>query len=237
MAQRDSYFISRLQSQTALFDPDTGQRLDLAQQVRRQCTTLKEYQWQIGQRVHLPVRVILRRVPDAVAQHRRRKAKQKARKQKKNCTTAYLTLLAFDLFITNVPASALESETVCLLYRVRWQAELQFKAWKSQLAVGVLGDWQVERVLCYLYAHFLGIVLLHLWLAPYRALPEGELSWTKAIQVLQKTLPALLDAISAHWEGVCRFFQRLDGDLQRFARKDKRRKSPSTFSRLLLVKP
>lgn len=237
LAQQRAYFVSRLQHQTAVFDPHTGERLNLAAQARGLRLDLSERIWLVGRKVRLPVRVIMRRVPRAVASERRRKARLKARKQGKTCTADHLTLLGWDIFITNVPLEWFSAEQVCLVYRIRWQIELHFKAWKSQLKLAAFGHWRTERVLCYLYARFIGILLLHQWLAPYRCLPHNLLSWVKAIQIVQMFVPSLLEAIRLHWRGLFRCFRQLKDDLDHFARQDKRLKSPSTFHRLLLVKP
>jgi hypothetical protein len=235
--QRGAYFVSRLQPQTALFDPHTGIRLDLAAHLRRLRLDWSEQPWLVGRNARLPLRVIMRRLPRRLASERRRKARLKAQQRGKTCSADQLTLLGWEVFITNVPLECLNPEQVCRLYGIRWQIELHFKAWKSQLKVAAFGPWRTERVLCYLYARFIVILLLHQWLAPYRCLPDGLLSWVKAIQLVQQSLPRLLDAIRHHWRGLEAFFRQLKADLSHFARQDKRCKSPSSFQRLLLVNP
>jgi hypothetical protein len=235
LQQQSAFFVCRLQSQTAIFDPNTGQRLWLHEIVKQQPFDQAEYQWQIGGRQQLAVRGILRRVPPAVADERRRKAKHKAHQQHKTCSQAYLTILEWDVFITNVPSDWLSAAHIPLVYDIRWQVELYFKAWKSQLQLNQIGNWRVERVLCYLYARFIAVVLTHTFLAPYWVMGQAELSLTKAIQVLQKRVGDLLGALRTSQAALMAYFSQWEADLRRYACKDRRRKSPSTYSRLLAL--
>jgi hypothetical protein len=231
---RQAFFTCRLQSQTAVYDRD-GQRLDLVALVHTLSAPVTEVPVSIGRTVRLPVRLLIQPVPQAVADERRRKAKAKARRQKKTCSAAYLILLGFNLFITNIPADWVAAADILALYRLRWQIELIFKAWKSQLALPHLGHWRPERVFCQLYARFLGIVLCHWWVAPYRFQALPELSFAKALPLIRDYLPRLR-RIMAHptWRGLLTLLQQLKEDFFRFARKDRRKKSPSTLARLLL---
>jgi hypothetical protein len=234
LADKDAFFLCRLQSQTAIFDPASGQRLALDAYVRHLKTDCHEQVWHIGARQKLPLRVILRRLPPSIAAQRRRKAKQKARRQHKHCTQAYLTLLGWDIFITNLPSDWLSADQVLLLYRIRWQVELYFKAWKSQLHLAHLDNWRIERVLCYLYARFIGVVLVQALFAPFRIMEQVEMSLTKAIQLIQKSIPDRLTCLRRQ-SSLVGVLRRLKSDFWRFARKDQRSKSPSTYARLLAL--
>jgi hypothetical protein len=236
LAQADAYFISRLQTQTALYPAaDAPRALDLLALLRAQSSSQGELRVYLGRRVRLPVRLVFARLPPAVVAERRRKARAKARKHGQTCSQRHLALLAWALFITNVPADWLEAEQLLLVYRVRWQAELIFKLWKSQAKLKHIGNWKPARVLCQLYARLLGVVVFHWLVAPWRFCPRAELSLPKAFRVLQRYALRLLDAIAAAWRSVPDLLQRMTDDFLRFAPKNARQKSPSTYQLLLLA--
>ena len=85
------------------------------------------------------------RVPQEVADRRRQKAKDKAKSKGRTPSQAYLALLDWTLFVTNVPAEMLSGQQVATLYRVRWQVELVFKLWKSYCLLALPGSWQEFR--------------------------------------------------------------------------------------------
>ncbi len=135
--------------------------------------------------------------------------------------------------MTNVPAAWLSPEQVALIYRVRWQIELVFKLWKSQAKMKLIGHWRIERVLCQFYARLLGVILFQWLTAAHRFLATGELSLPKAFDILRRHTTRLLAAMIDHWHDVPVVLEKIIRDFQRFALKNKRRKSLSTYQLLL----
>jgi hypothetical protein len=236
IARAGAYFLSRLQLQTALYaHPQAVQPLDLYQVLTALPDTLGELTVYMKAEQPVKVRLIYSRLPQTVVTERRRKARANARRRGETCTQRHLELLAWALFISNVPAEWLSSEQVLLVYRVRWQIELVFKIWKSQAHLDYLGAWGLERVLCQFYAHLLGLICFHGWVAPYRILLSEEVSLVKAFALVQRYALRLVDAIAHHWRGVATLLAKLTEDFQRFALKTPRRKSPSTYQLLVLA--
>jgi hypothetical protein len=58
---------------------------------------------------------------------------------------------------------------------------------------------------------------------------------TKAFQVFQRHTQQLAQAMLAGWRGMAAVLDKMTGDLLRFACKDKRRKSPSSFHAFILA--
>ena len=87
----------------------------------------------LGAKERVAARLIASRVPEAIVNERRRKARKNAKKKGDTPSQAHLTLLAWNLFITNVPPTIWKTETVLKVYPLRWQIELIFKSWKSYL--------------------------------------------------------------------------------------------------------
>jgi len=126
----------------------------------------------LGARQRLPCRLVAVRVPQEVADRRRQKAIDNARRKGRTPSKAYLALLDWTIFVTNAPAEMLAVPQVVALYRVRRQVELVFKLWKSYCGLGRIAGRRRERVLTELYAKMIGIVLIHFLIAPLR-MPAG----------------------------------------------------------------
>jgi hypothetical protein len=161
IAAAQAYFLSRLNHQTTLEEIVGGRRqpLDLPRRLAPETRALLEKSVVIGARERVAARLIAVRMPEAIVNERRRQARAVAKKRGYTPSHAYLTLLAWNLFITNVPAPVWPSQTVALAYSLRWQVELVFKAWKSHLHLATLTTTTMQSTLCYLYGRMLLIVV------------------------------------------------------------------------------
>ena len=167
--------------------------------------------------------------PSHASAYTSRETRPIAQRRTKTYSQAYLTLLEWTILITQVPASQLSFEQVMALYPIRWQIELVFKLWKSHARLASVGAWRPQRVLCHLYARLVALVLFHWLVAPWRFGAWGELSLTKAFQVLRRYPFRLAQAIVKGWQGMAAVLEKMTSDFLRFACKDKRQKSPSSF--------
>jgi DDE family transposase len=145
------------------------------------------------------IRLLASRVPETVVNERRRKARQAARKRGYTPSQAHLTLLAWNLFITNVPHSVWTPATVCRAYSLRWQADLVFKSWKSDLPLATVPTQTQEPTRCYLYGRLMLIVLAYalcpaLRTALWNCQPR-ELSFLKLLGYLQALADRWLQAL------------------------------------------
>ena len=232
------YFLSRLQAQIGLYqqveDSETVNLLAYVNQLP-ESISMGECDLYLGQQTKIPVRVIYYRLPPPVAEERRRKAKKAAKKRGKTCSQESLDRLDWMFFITNAPASLLTTEQVHIVYRVRWQIEILFKVWKQEMDWGAMGNWRVSRILAQFYGRCLAIVLCHRLLEKYQPITDWELSWQKAYRRIKRKSGKLITIVRRNFWGIWTFLRELDRDLQRFARKNKRRKSLSTLDLLALV--
>lgn len=232
------YFLTRLQGQIGLYKNETDTKtVDLLAYVNQLPDSIQmgEQCLYLGQKVKLPVRVIYYRVPSAIAEERRRKAKKAARKRGKTCRQEVLDRLDWMFFITNVPDTWLTIEQIHMVYRVRWQIEILFKVWKQEMDWGAMGQWRVARILAQFYGRCLAIMLCHRLLEKYQEVDEWEISWQKAYQHIKHRCSKLITIVRRQFWGIQTFLQNLDRDLQRFACKNKRRKSPSTYDLLDMI--
>jgi hypothetical protein len=220
--QQGAFYVTRYQSQTAIYDDQTEERIDVLQALNATKEQRAELHVTLGERIRTPVRLIAQRLSPKLAASRRRKAKRKARKNGQTCSAAYLSLQSWDLYLTNLPPKW-TSQDIENLYTLRWQIELVFRSWKSQLRLAHFGPWRIERVLCQLYAHLIGCVLSHALTAQWRCRHETEYSPVKLLQLLQGYFLLLWNEVISPFP-FC-----LEEAFQYFARKDKRKKVPSSF--------
>jgi len=175
------------------------QRTELLSLLHGESRSLVEHLVYLGAGERLAVRLIAARVPEAVVNERRRKARATAKKRGYTPSQAHLTLLAWHLFITNVPSTVWTPMTICKAYSLRWQVELVFKSWKSDLHLTTLPTKTETPTLCYLYGRLLLIVLVYalcpalrtaLWIRQQR-----ELSFLKLVRYLQAFADRWLQAL------------------------------------------
>ncbi len=113
----------------------------------------------------LKVRLVIERVADEVAARRSRKQRRKQANQSSKARYRYKTsaikelLMEYNIFITNTTAGQLSPQQVQQYYRLRWQIELLFKAWKSVLELDKVGKMSIFRFECYLYSRLLVLLL------------------------------------------------------------------------------
>lgn len=233
--ERGVYFLTRLQGQLGLYESETASdKFDILRYVNGLPDTIHmgERTLYLGQKAKVPVRVVYYRVPPQVAAERRRKAKKAAKKRGETCSQQALDRLDWTFFITNAPSQCLTTEQIALVYRLRWQIEILFKVWKQEMDWAVMGHWRVARILAQFYGRCLAIMLCHQLLQQFQDTIDWEISWQKAYRHLKRRAEKLITLVRQNFLGIWIFLRNLDRDLRRFARKDKRRKSPSTYSLL-----
>ncbi len=123
IAAAQAYFLSRLNHQTTLREIVGGRQqiLNLANCLAQETCPLVEKAVVLGAYDRVPARLIAVRMPEAIVNERRRRAHAVAKKQGYAPSQAHLTLMAWNLFITNVPATVWSPKTVAVAYTLRWQ--------------------------------------------------------------------------------------------------------------------
>ena len=187
----------------------------------------------VGGKQQLHARLVARRVPQEVADQRRRRILQHAQYKQRVPSQAALALVNWNIVITNVPRSLLSLAEVMVVMRVRWQIELLFKAWKSY---GLVDAWRTERsarVLCEIYAKLLRLVFQQ-WILAASSWRDPERSRFKAVQLVAHGSRDLARA-NRDPHAFCQVLQEIAVTLQRWAKTNKRKKQPTTTQRLLAL--
>lgn len=168
IAAASAYFVCRLNHQTTLLEAgaDRVAPVELAGRLATVTRPLLEQPILIGAKEQVAARLIAAHVPEDVVNARRRTARKNAKKKGYTPSQAHLTLLAWNLFITNVPETIWQTATVLKVYPMRWQVELIFKSWKSYLHLASIKTTKKAPTLCYLYGRML-LILLNYALCPH----------------------------------------------------------------------
>lgn len=232
IAAAHAYFLSRLNHQTTLREVVSGrhQSLDLASCLARETHSVIEKAVVLGAYDRVSARLIAIRMPEAIVNERRRQAYAVAKKRGYTPSQAYLTLMAWNLFITNVPATVWPPKTVGIAYSLRWQVELVFRGWKSGMHVATLTTTTKYSTLCYLYGRMLLILLTSTLSSPLRVTvwqQHRELSLFKLVRHCQANADHWLQSLFQSPSQLCAFLSRLCATAERLVRKAVRKRRTS----------
>jgi hypothetical protein len=239
IARNQAYFLSRYLARISVLTPDR-QSIDVLKWLQSACNPVLDQPIRLGkQKKHqLPCRLVAFRLPQEVAEQRRRKAKANAKRRGQTVSRATLALLDYAIYVTNVPETMLSARQVACLYRVRWQVELVFKLWKSYAGLREFTQMRRERVLTELYARMIGLVLTHFLVAPLRmpngALANREISPVQARTIFQRFARSLNRLLHTFDQFVAELANMLF-HITRFGFKQKRKKTPNVCHTLALI--
>lgn len=209
------YTFSRYKIGTCLYD-GSDQAIDLLVWLRSQTALQFERPIFLGKRAHFACRLVVERVPQAVAEQRRRKLHEYARKKQVTVSDETLALTDWTLLITDIPLDLLSIPEALVLLTVRWQIELLFKVWKSLFQIDQWRSQDPWRILTELYAKLISVVILNWillmdgWRTPNSSFWKAALAVRRFATVLAIACldPALLEAalrrILSHFRHLCR---------------------------------
>lgn len=106
-----------------------------------------------------PLRLIVVRKTAEATHRERERIRREAGRKGKAVTDRSLAAAAFAFLLTSLPADEVDAVTIAELYRVRWQIELNFKRWKSLLALDALRAHDPDLARAYLYAKLIAALL------------------------------------------------------------------------------
>jgi len=230
IADAGAYFLSRLNHQTTILHMEAGrlQPLELTSLLATVAGDCIETPIFLGAKERVACRLLASRVPEPIVNERRRNANKKAKKKGYTPSKAHLALLAWNLFITNVPHIIWKMEAVFKAYPLRWQIELIFKSWKSYLHLASIKTKKEDTTLCYLYGRMLLILLTYALYPQRRATvwlkKKRELSVLKLVRHFQALAEQWMHAIFQSELALRRFLQRACATAERLAAKASRKR-------------
>ena len=158
----------------------------------------------------LKTRLVINSVPENVKAEKIRKAAKGGKRSKKskkyNISAEHKAKLGYSLIITNIPKEKMDAQTVIKTYSLRWQIELKFKAWKSNLKIDQIKPVNIYRMECELYcklifaflaSHIAGKCNLHL--EKNRGSTKKQVSYPKLFKHLRTKVLQMKNAVNKHF--------------------------------------
>jgi len=221
------YFISRLQPNVKVFlkSNDTIP-LDLGAYIKKRFkkTAIIEFDGFLGDK-KIPARIVLYKVPPDIANRRLREAHKRAKETGRTLSKSKETLTIYSIFVTNIPSDVLPVELIGTVYRLRWEIELIFKQWKSQLRINHLEGINPNRIDTLIWGRLCMVVICAFECAWFKEFAtkhcKVELSEVKLINYFIRG-NALINAIACNQTG--KFFKQVEQDIPRMLAKDKRQR-------------
>ena len=243
LTQRGVYWISRVPARAGIFQE--GKSIHLAHWLahwlaNQTLDPIDQTLDRIDQTVELTAkrlacRLIGIRVPDDVAQQRRKRAIQDAKDRPKHrLKQETLDLCQWVILVTNLSPDQLSIDEALCLLRTRWQVELLFKLWKDELH---LDEWRSKnpfQILCEVYAKLLLALIQH-WLLILGCWDVQARSLVKATRALQKHAFRILACLHSP-PSLSNCLAAILPTLQR-CRIQKRKTRPATFQLLARSHP
>ena len=126
------HFISRLRYGVNLYDPVSGEKLDIPTLLADQ--DVVDIPVILGEKKKCNARLVAIKLSLEKVEQRVQKAKRN-RDRRCNHSKEYYHLLRYIIFITNVPKKQWNHHQVAQAYRTRWNIEILFKCWKSNFKI------------------------------------------------------------------------------------------------------
>ena len=157
VVDRKAYFLNRLPTTINVYCQKKEEYLllnwkSIDKEFRNKGLTQMELNVVLSKKYKLPSRMVIVPVPDDVYQTRIRKASKHAKSKGCQLTSEYKTKARYNIFITNVSGDRFSLHDIVQAYRLRWQIELVFKAWKSGLSIHKTKKVKKDRFECQLIA-------------------------------------------------------------------------------------
>ncbi len=230
MTAQGVYWLSRLVSGTAV-DTLDGTRWDVLDLLTAQDASTVELDVTLGVTQRLPARLRAVRVPEEVANQRRRRLRAEATRRGRTPSAAQRAWCAWTIVVTSVPPTLLSLREALVLLRARWQIELLFKLWKSHGHIDESRSANPWRVLTEVFAKLLAMVVQH-WLLLVSCWSFPERSLLKAAQTLRQYALSIASALADPLllDHILSVVQRC---VAAGCRLNRRKKAPNTYQLLL----
>lgn len=228
--RQDGYWLSKAHVQVKFYTRD-GKKWSLAEFLHAISDAQIDLPVELGVEHRLPVRLVARRVPQEVADQRRRRLRKYARSRGRPVSKARFALAGWTILVMNVPVELLSLREALVLTRTRWQIELLFKLWKSH---GQIDEWRSKkpwRILCEVHAKLIAMTIQH-WLLLVSCWCYPDRSLLKAAKTVRKhaiTLACTFDSVST----LCEAIEIIQRCLSAGCRINKRKMVPHTYQLLL----
>ena len=184
ITEAGGFWLSRLKTRIKIIAQDNKSQdvLDFLNALN--CTQV-ECEVLLSTQHRTPSRLLAIRVPQEVADQRRRKLREEAIRRQIPLSQKSLALADWTILVTNAPEKLLSLTEALIIMRSRWQIELLFKLWKSHARIDEWRSSKPWRILCEVYAKLLGMLMQH-WILLVSFWRFANRSWVKASHTIRK---------------------------------------------------
>lgn len=242
ICRQDAWYVSRLKSQISIYEKrgDVYKEVSLKQLIKQLKQSGQSYldkEVYIGQSCKYPVRLIGNLLDKPAVQRRivrkKHRKKQLTKEDKDSCR--------LNLFITNLPSQMATAEQLYKLYKLRWQVELLFKAFKSIVSLDKVHPMKADRLKCYLYSKLLWIMLSWDICRCVQAKAWAEhgslLSHYKCFGLLMQQVTALKDKLFCQTDVLRKWLLKICQGLIDYGLRDKRKNRVGLSDLLKMEQP
>lgn len=164
VAERQACFINRLPTGTNIYQKAGNEYqeiklTDINELFSKNNLPQIEINIFIGKKEKLPVRLVIVPVPDDVYKQRIKDAEKSLASKGCSPSKEYKARCRYNLFITNAPEKKMSTAQIVEIYKLRWQIEIIFKAWKSVVEIHRTKNLRKERFECQLLAKMICILM------------------------------------------------------------------------------
>ena len=160
LTQTGVFWITKLKAGCKLFD-EQQEPFCLQKRLASETSDTINLSCFIGATKKLPTRLVALRLCEQQANRRRRQIRRDAKRRGTNPSKERLRLAAWNIYITNINATRLTPQQIATIARIRWQAELMFKCFKSVGKVNTSRRDKPYSILCEVYAKLITQLVRH----------------------------------------------------------------------------
>jgi hypothetical protein len=158
-----AFFVSRLAPNVNIYETrDAKEPLDVNdffKKLKKHKLEYMEVEVFVGNKKRLPVRAVVTQVDKDAYEKQLRKTTKQAKSTGNRVSKKYKSRAKLRIMITNVPKEILDAKNIREVYSLRWQIELLFKVWKSQVTIDEFSTSNIQRFDCQLFGKLIWIVL------------------------------------------------------------------------------
>lgn len=225
-----AFFLSRLKFGIKIYVLNNGvyECFDLLKEIKKikkGLTTSTEVY--IGEKEKFPVRLVLEKVPLAIANEKRRKLKTDKQNKRKGITKERLIFCDVNAFITNCDEEQLPTDLIRQCYSLRWQIEIMFKAWKSIFKIDKVKQMKLERFECLHYGCLMLIIastqLLMFYKRRYIKKYNEEVSELKFFKLIVSLHEELKIVLKKTKYKISKLLEQIDSMIEQFCIKEQKK--------------
>jgi len=159
---KGAYYLNRLPAQAMVYRKKDNRKIDwlrIQQIFRKIGTDALDMEVMVYQKEPISCRMVVERVDDSLYRERIKQAKLSASRHGVGITKEHKARCRYNIFITNIGRDVLLTSKIRQVYYLRWQIELIFKTWKSNIQINKIKKVKKERLECHLLAKLLWTIL------------------------------------------------------------------------------